>query len=291
MNKQYCDICPINCHIDRSQNTGLCEAPQKLKINTAMLHFGEEPVISGTTGSGTVFFSHCNMKCVYCQNYKISAKGAGTEIEDAQFIETALNLQDKGATNINLVSPTPYTQRLIPILETLKKSGLHIPIVWNSNAYEKVETIKMLEGLVDIYLPDFRYYDDEVAQKYSGITNYRQHAQAAIKEMVRQTGKLSIDEDGIAIFGTLIRILVLPNDINDTKSILKWIHKELGNETYISLMSQYYPAYNAKNFTEINRGINPKEYQELIKEMEILKLENGFIQKPATTPEWTPDFK
>ena len=285
-----CNICPQECNTDRTNNLGFCQAPNYLKINTSQLHYGEEPVISGNSGSGTIFFSHCNMQCCYCQNYKISALGSGFEISPNEFIDTIYKLKKKGAHNINLVSPTPYTSVLVPVLEKLKKSGFDLPIVWNSNAYEKVETLKTLEGLVDIYLPDFRYWNDDVAYSYSNVKNYRETAQNAIKEMYRQTGNLKINEDGIAIFGTLIRLLVLPKNINNTEQIIQWLYVEFGNDLCLSLMSQYYPAYNAKNYDDLGRGVAKAEYEFVMHVLLGLGFENGFIQEPATTPEWTPEF-
>ena len=261
-----------------------------MKINTYQLHYGEEPVLVGDTASGTIFFSHCNMKCCFCQNYKISALGAGYEINEDRFIEICFELRDRRAANINLVSPTPYTVQLIPALDKLKKSNINIPIVWNSNGYEKVETLKRLEGLVDIYLPDFKYWDDNIALKYSGVKDYRTTAQAATKEMYRQTGNLLIDDDGLAYFGILIRLLVLPNNLSQTDKIILWLHDEFGKDIYISLMSQYYPAYKAFEITELNRGITKSEYEIPLNKMAELEMENGFIQEPATTPEWTPNF-
>ena len=291
MTETKCSICPLNCNTDRTTNLGLCNAPSYLKINTSQLHYGEEPVISGNSGSGTIFFSHCNMFCCYCQNYKISACGAGAKISETEFIETAHKLKEKGAHNINLVSPTPYTSYIVPILEKLKKSSFDIPIIWNSNAYEKVETLKSLEGLVDIYLPDFRYWDNDVAYSYSKVKNYRETAQQAIKEMFRQTGNLCINEEEIATSGTLIRLLVLPKNINNTEQIIQWLYDEFGNDIYLSLMSQYYPAHNAKNYDDLKRGVTKDEYEFVMHVMLGLGFENGFIQEPATTPEWTPDFK
>jgi putative pyruvate formate lyase activating enzyme len=229
------------------------------------------------------------MRCCYCQNYRISTLGAGREVSDDEFEKIVLRLQDKDALNINLVSPTPYTLLLLPLLQKIKKK-LKIPIVWNSNAYEKVETLKLLEGIVDIYLPDFRYWNDDIALQYSGITHYRENAQAAIKEMMRQTGNLRVDDDGVAIFGTMIRLLVLPKNINEIDKAIQWIYNEFGNDVYLSLMSQYYPAYKAQNFIELKEGVTKDDYSHVYHIMEGLGFENGFCQEPASTPEWTPEF-
>lgn len=280
-----CQICPNKCLV-----TSFCGAPKKLKINTYQLHYGEEPVLVGGLASGTIFFAHCNMRCCFCQNYKISQLGSGYEIDEEKFLEIVLELKHKNAVNINLVSPTPYSALLIPVLKRLKKSGFDLPIIWNSNGYEDVEILKRLEGLVDIYLPDFKYWDNEIAFKYSEVKNYRENAQSSIAEMYRQTGNLIVDEDELAYFGLMVRLLVLPNNLSQTDKIIEWLNDEFGNKLYISLMSQYYPAYNATLFPELNRGITNKEYQIAVQKMTDLCFENGFIQQPATTPEWTPDF-
>lgn len=296
-NSYICNLCPHNCNIDRETQTGICKAPNHLKINTSLLHFGEEPVLSGKNGSGTIFFSHCNMHCCYCQNYKISALGAGIKYSEDEFIDLILDLQNKGAHNINLVSPTPYTHLIIPALKKIKNKDLKIPVVWNSNAYEKADVIKSLEGLVDIYLPDFRYWNNDNALKYSGVRDYRENAQKAITEMIRQTGKLKIDYDesfenyGLAIFGTLIRILILPENQNMVEAIIQWIYDSFGNDTFISLMAQYYPAYKADNYTELSKAITQEEYDHAVHIIEGLGFENGFIQELGQTPEWTPSFK
>jgi putative pyruvate formate lyase activating enzyme len=230
------------------------------------------------------------MRCVFCQNYIISTNGKGEIIDNNKFRDIILQLQEQGALNINLVSPTPYTHLLIPILTELKKSDLKIPIVWNSNAYENVEIIKQLEGLVEIYLPDFKYWNNDNALKYSNIKNYRESAQESIKEMFRQTGNLVLTEDYIAIFGTMIRLLVLPNNLNGIEYIIEWIFNTFGNEIYLSLMSQYYPTENVK-FELLKRGILTHEYEYALDILHKYGFENGFIQpEPSCTPEWTPSF-
>jgi len=288
--KNKCNSCPIACNADKILKKGFCKAPNFLKINTYQLHYGEEPPLSSSKGSGTIFFSHCNMKCCYCQNYKISDQGTGSRYTEDEFIMMARSLQEKGALNINLVSPTPYTNLLIPALEKLKKNNFSIPIVWNSNAYETVETLKKLEGLVDIYLPDYRYWDNAVAFLYSGIKNYKEVVQAAIKEMYRQTGDLIVDEDGVAIYGTLVRLLFLPENANKVDKMLLWLSETFKKKIHISLLSQYYPTHNAKDYERLQRGITKAEYDYGVNLMLELGFENYFIQEPATTPEWTPNF-
>lgn len=288
-NKSLCNICPLHCNVDRSTKLGYCQAPDYIKVNLAQLHFGEEPFLVGDKGSGTIFLSHCNLHCCYCQNWEISALGRGREYSQQDLLKTMFSLKEKGAVNINLVSPTPYTDLLIPVLQESKKQGLNLPIVWNTNSYETVESLKKLEGLVEIYLADFRYWDENNGLTYSGVSNYRQVASLAIKEMVRQTGHLKLDE-GLAWMGTLIRILVLPNNITGTSSILAWIADNLGTDMTISLMSQYYPTYKSKDFPELNRAITEREYSLARTQLENLAFNNYLLQDLNPSAEWTPDF-
>lgn len=285
-----CNICPHKCGVDRVNTMGFCQAPAQLKINLAQLHFGEEPFLVGNTGSGTIFFSHCNLHCCYCQNYEISAGGRGDLVTETQLVDTLFSLKEQGAVNINLVSPTPYSELLIPVLMKAKDAGLDLPVVWNTNSYESVETLKQLEGLVDIYLADFRYWDNRHSLAYSGVNNYRQVATAAIKEMVRQTGNLKVDA-GIAWMGTLIRILVLPNKITGTGSILEWIAENFGTNIDLSLMSQYYPTYKSKDFPELNRSLTESEYNQAVVTAESLGFENILLQELNPSAEWTPEFR
>lgn len=287
-----CYQCPRLCHIDRKTERGFCKAPDEIKINLYQLHFGEEPVISGPNGSGTIFFSHCNMRCVYCQNYKISDWGNGEIISTDRLAEIMLELQNKGADNINLVSPSHYPDKIKQALVTAKDKGLKIPVIWNSNGYDSVEKLKELEGLIDIYLPDFKYWSNNHALTYSATQNYPEIAKLAIREMYRQVGHLKIDEDSaLAYRGMMIRLLVLPENINEIQYILDWIYDEFGNSTFISLMSQYYPTHRSDEFPEINRPITREEYDYAVHIMEGLGFENGFIQEMGITPEWTPSFK
>ncbi len=290
-NPEKCIQCPHLCQVDRITSLGFCKATNQMKINLYQLHFGEEPVISGTKGSGTIFFSHCNMKCVYCQNYKVSDWGNGQYYSTEQVADIMLELQNKGAHNINLVTPTHYSLQIREALILAKKKGLNISVVWNSNGYENVEILQQLEGLVDIYLVDFRYWDDEYAVKYSAANHYAETAKKAIMEMFRQTGNLKVDEDtDLAYRGVLIRLLILPENINGIQSVLHWIYEEIGNMAFISLMSQYYPTHRADEYPEINRPITREEYDYALHVMEGLGFENGFIQEMGITPEWTPAF-
>lgn len=284
-----CLLCPHECNVDRDVNLGFCQAPNKLKINLAQLHFGEEPIISGNNGSGTIFLSYCNLRCIYCQNYKISALGNGKIISEKSLINTMFKLKEQGANNINFVSPMHYTHLLIPAISKAKKQGLNLPIVWNTNSYEKVETLKKLEGLVDIYLADFRYWDDANALKYSHAINYQKNAKLALKEMLRQTGRIKLD-DGLAWFGTLIRILVMPNNITGTRNIIKWIHDELGTNITISLMAQFYPTHKCAQFPELNRTITTEEYKIGIDALDEFGFDDYYLQELNPSDEWTPDF-
>ncbi len=287
-----CNQCPRMCRINRNTERGFCKAPEQLKINLYQLHFGEEPVISGKNGSGTIFFSHCNMRCVYCQNYKVSNWGNGRMITPEELAEIMLELQEKNATNINLVTPSHYPDLIKKALIMAKDKGLNIPVIWNSNGYDSVEKLKELEGLIDIYLPDFKYWSNNNSLTYSDTQNYPDIAKLAIKEMFRQVGHLKIDEDSqMAYRGLMIRLLVLPENINEIQFILDWIYEEFGNSTYISLMSQYYPTHRSTEFPEINRAINREEYDYAVHILEGLGFENGFTQELGITPEWTPSFK
>jgi putative pyruvate formate lyase activating enzyme len=285
-----CRICPRLCGVDRRTQTGYCRAGIDPIVNLAMLHHGEEPAISGTRGSGTIFFSHCNLRCVYCQNYKISQLGQGEPTSVGKLAEMMLELQSQGAHNVNLVTGTHFTPQIREALLLAKELGLEIPIVWNSSGYELPDTLAEFESLVDIYLPDYRYAGSESAQRCSDAPDYPQAARLAIREMLRQVGHLRCDDDGIAQRGLLIRLLVLPGDSGDIGARMQWIADSLGIETYISLMSQYYPAHRALLMPPLDRGLNPGEYRRALDKVEELGLERGYFQELAQTPDWTPDF-
>lgn len=285
-----CTVCPRNCKTNRYENVGYCNASDKIRINLSQLHFGEEPVLSGKNGSGTIFFSHCNLFCVFCQNYLISYYGNGDDYEVESLATMMLDLQKKKAHNINLVTPTHYTLQIIEAIKIAKSEGLHIPIVWNSSAYEEVKTLKKLEGLVDIYLPDLKYFDAALSLKYSDVPDYPEKAKAAIKEMFWQVGNLKL-ENNIAKSGIMIRILNLPDNINSVDLSLEWINKTFGSEIYISLMSQYYPTHKAIQYPEIARGINQKEFDFAMRIFTEYGFQNGFVQDLSSTNEWMLDFK
>ena len=287
---QACTICPRNCGVNRYQDKGYCQAPAELKINLAQLHFGEEPPISGSQGSGTIFFSHCNLRCVFCQNHLISLQGSGHQISEEELLKIFFDLQAQGAHNINLVTPTHYSIPLISVLKKAKEQGLGIPILWNSSAYESVETLKKLDGLVDMYLPDFKYYHPLYSKKYSHAADYPAIALAALKEMVKQTGFLQEDPGGIATKGVLVRLLLLPNALSGTKDSLRLLADEIGTSLPLSLMAQYYPAGEAVHIAELNRGVKPIEYQTVVETAEEIGFENIFAQELSCDDHWTPKF-
>ncbi|MBP2071110.1 radical SAM protein [Thermoanaerobacterium butyriciformans] len=291
MESQVCNICPRNCNIDRSTKVGFCGMSSEIHVAKAYLHEWEEPCISGSRGSGTVFFTGCNLRCVFCQNYKISQENFGVSISPEKLVDIFINLEKTGAHNINLVTPTIFVPKIKEAIIIARNNGLSIPIVYNSNAYESVESLRSLEGLIDIYLPDLKYYSDEVAVKYSNAPHYFEYATKAILEMYRQVGNPVFDSDGIMKKGIIIRHLILPGKLDETKRILKWIKDNLSNEVYVSLMGQYTPFYNANKYQELNRRISNREYEEAIEYFFEIGLENGFVQDDESASEsFIPDF-
>ncbi|WHE06561.1 radical SAM protein [Thermoanaerobacterium thermosaccharolyticum] len=291
MISQKCNICPRNCNVDRSTKKGFCGMSNDIKVAKAYLHEWEEPCISGTRGSGTVFFTGCNLKCVFCQNYKISQGNFGIGVSTEKLADIFMNLEKSGAHNINLVTPTIFIPKIKEAIIIARNNGLSIPIVYNSNAYENVESLKTLDGLIDIYLPDLKYYNDETAIKYSNAPHYFEFATKAILEMYRQVGNPVFDNDGIMKRGIIIRHLILPGKLDETKKILKWIKDNLSNEVYVSLMGQYIPYYNANKYQELNRRISNREYEEAIEYFFEIGLENGFVQDDESASEsFIPDF-
>ena len=290
---EKCSICPHNCGINRlNGNIGRCKSNGNIKLAMASIHNFEEPCISGENGSGTVFFSNCNMNCVFCQNYKISQQGLGREISIEELAEIFIDEQNKNAENINLVTPTMYVYHIIEAIKIAKNKGLKIPIVYNSNGYENVETIKKLNGYIDIYLPDLKYYDDDLAFKYSGVKNYFENATSAIKEMYNQVGSPVLDENGMMKKGLIIRHLVLPNNLQNSKDVLKWINDNIDKNVFVSVMAQYFPTNRAKEFPEINRKLTKEEYEEIENYLYSLDLDNGYIQELGEhEEEYVPDFE
>ena len=283
---QKCEICPHKCKIDRTKNqVGRCKSKGTVKVALASIHNFEEPCISGRNGSGTVFFSNCNLSCEFCQNYEISQQGLGKEISIERLAEIFIEHQLRGADNINLVSPTSYAVQIIEAIKIAKNNGLKIPIIYNTNGYENIETLKLLEGYIDIYLPDLKYAENDLAKKYSKIENYFEIATSAIKEMYRQVGKNEYDENGIIKAGIIIRHLILPNHTENSKKVLKWIAENMPKNITVSVMAQYFPTYKAKEIKDINRKITKYEYQKIENYLYSLDLENGYIQEMGNNEE------
>ena len=277
---ENCTICPHQCGVDRKKGQiGRCQAKDTVKIALYSVHFFEEPCISGEKGSGTIFFSHCNLNCLYCQNYEISQLGKGKEYTIEQLAEIMLKQQNLGVANINLVTPTSYVTQIIEAIKIAKKNGLNIPIVYNTNSYEKIETLKMLEGYIDVYLPDLKYADDKLGKKYSNINHYFEIATKAIQEMRRQVGPAIFDSNGMMKRGVIIRHLVLPNYIENSKKVLKWLKENIHPEDYISVMAQYFPTYLAKQDKFMNRKLTTEEWEEIENYIEELDFKNGFVQE------------
>jgi putative pyruvate formate lyase activating enzyme len=269
-----CNICPRKCNVDRSQHTGFCNSPDTFRLSRASLHYWEEPCISGKNGSGAVFFSGCNLKCVFCQNYEISHDNKGIEVSDDKLIQIFENLIEQGANNINLVNPTHYCERLAKVLSKWKSP---VPIVYNSSGYESVDSLKLLNGLVDIYLPDYKYSRNDKALKYSKAKDYPEVASLALKEMSRQVGECKFDKNGIMSKGIIIRHLILPSNTNSSLEVLDYLFSTFPN-AYISLMAQYTPYGDLSDYPELQRGITKREYNKVIDYALDLGLEKIFIQ-------------
>ncbi len=273
-----CRLCPRRCGANRkSGEVGVCGAGGSMVAARASLHLWEEPCLSGENGSGTVFFSGCPLKCVFCQNSEISAKLHGKEIDAARLCEIFFELRDKGAHNINLVSPTPYIPEIAIAIKLAKKKGLDIPIVYNSSGYELVESLKQLDGLVDIYLPDFKYMSGALAKKYSHAEDYPELAAEAIREMVRQQPEPKFI-GGMMKRGVIVRHLVLPDQTDDSKAVLRHLYNEFGDKIYFSIMSQYTPVGELEDFPELKRKLSEAEYDEVVDLAIDLGISNGFIQ-------------
>ncbi len=277
---EKCEICPHKCGVDRySQKLGRCKAKDTVKIALYSIHNFEEPCISGKNGSGTIFFSNCNLNCKYCQNYEISQLGKGKEISIDELAKIFIEQQEKGVENINLVTPTSYILQIIEAIKKAKNKGLKIPIVYNTNAYERVESLKLLEGYIDIYLPDLKYAQNNLGEKYSKVPNYFEIATNAIKEMYRQVGKFIINSKGTMEKGIIIRHLVLPNNIENSKKVLKWIKENFEDDVLISVMAQYFPTYLAKEDKELNRKLTKEEFEDIQNYVWDLNIKSGYIQE------------
>lgn len=296
-----CNLCPRRCNADRSKKNGYCGAPERLRVARAALHMWEEPCISGNNGSGAVFFSGCTLRCVFCQNHDIAAGLNGKEISLERLRDIFLELQDKKANNINLVTPSHYVPQIAEALKMAKNQGLRIPVVYNTSSYENVDTLKLMEGLVDIYLPDMKYTDSSLALRYSHAKDYFEVAAKALEEMYRQVEnpvfadeavakRLGIEED-MMIKGIIVRHLCLPGQTEDSKRVLEYIYDNYGDAVYISIMNQYTPLDNVKDIPELNRCVTDEEYSEIIDYAQNLGVVNGFIQEGGAALEsFIPDF-
>lgn len=290
---EKCTLCPRECNVERdAEKVGFCGVPsESIVAARAGLHMWEEPCISGENGSGTVFFSGCTLRCVYCQNYDIARATSGKEITKERLVQIFLELQEKGANNINLVTPTHYTKQIIWAVQTAKKNGLNIPIVYNCSGYEKVETLHLLDGIVDIYLTDFKYMDEMLAERYSKAKDYPEVAKAALAEMVRQTSEAEFDEEGMMKKGVIIRHLLLPGYLENAKAVVKYVYETYKDQVYLSLMNQYTPLPQVKAYPEIDRKVTEEEYEELVDYAIAIGVENGFIQEGETAEEsFIPEF-
>ena len=274
-----CDICPHACGVNRlAGEVGLCGSGRSPRIASAAIHRGEEPPISGSRGSGTIFLSGCTLNCRFCQNFPISQLRNGTDLSTGQLADKMLALQQKGAHNINFVTPSHFTPQILAALYLAIRKGFWLPIVWNTSGYERLDTLQLLDGVVDIYLPDMKYCSNEEAVKLSGATGYTEVNRLALAEMLRQVGHLECDEDGIGVKGLIVRHLVLPEGRAGSAETLAWVADHLGTETHIALMSQYFPAHVAAETPGIARRISAEEYAEAVEALEECELENGWVQ-------------
>ena len=278
---EHCRVCPRDCGVDRLHNEklGFCRSGLNAVVSSVSAHHGEEPPLSGTNGSGTIFLANCNLRCIYCQNYPISQLGNGAERTPGEIACQMVWLQEQGCHNVNLVTPTHFMPQILKALGLARERGFQIPIVYNTSGYESLQALRLLDGIVDIYLADMRYSDEAVGRKYSNAPHYPAVNRAAVKEMYRQVGNLLVDKKGIAVKGLIIRHLVLPNGMSGTAGVMKFLSEEISKDVFISLMAQYFPAYKAGDFKEVARRISADEYEEARRMMEKHGLENGWLQE------------
>ncbi|MCK5115989.1 MAG: radical SAM protein [Candidatus Aegiribacteria sp.] len=285
-----CRLCGRKCGVNRlAGERGYCGAGKLPEIASSCVHRGEEPVLTGSFGVGNIFLGRCNMKCVFCQNHSISQPDGSAakdwDSSSAEISEILLRFQRQECPTAGFVSPTHYSPQIFEALSLAASKGFSLPIIYNTNGYDSEELLSLLDGMVDIYLPDFKYWNSEYANIYSGAQDYPQVARNAIREMHRQVGTLRTDSSGTALRGLIIRLLVLPGGIAGTADVLRFIARELGNDVFVSLMSQYYPAHNASGFPPLSRKLRPEEYSEVVDLLEELGFENGWVQDPLTSPE------
>ena len=287
-----CILCPRECHVNRlAGERGACEESGMLRAGRAALHMWEEPCLSGKKGSGAVFFSGCSLGCVFCQNLSIAKEGKGKELSTRRLAEIFLELQEKGAANINLVTGEHFVPRILDALDLAREAGLSLPVVYNSSGYEKAETIEHLKGYVDVYLPDFKYWDPDLAKQFSHASDYRERAIETIAEMVKQAGEPVFDREGYIQKGVIVRHLVLPGHVKDSRNILEYLYHTYGNRIYISIMSQYTPMGQFEKFPELNRKVTRREYKRVLDFALELGVENGFFQEgEAARESFIPAF-
>ncbi len=294
-----CRLCPRNCEVDRSQGEGFCKSGSEIKAARAALHFYEEPFLSGVSGSGVIFFSGCSLQCIYCQNKQISREGTGKMISVERLTEIFFELKEKGALNINLVTGTHFTPTIAKAIEKAKTAGLDLPVIWNSSGYEYAETLKMLEGLVDIYLPDFKTLDCRIGQRYFKAADYPERAKDALVQMVKAAGEMTFDssekalkefEEGLMNKGVCVRHLVTPGNAEDSKSVIRYLHETYGDDIWISIMSQYTPM-ETYDLSELNQTVSEDEYEEIVDFAIDLGVTNCMIQEGSSVGEsFTPEF-
>lgn len=289
---ENCTLCPRNCKVNRTLNEkGFCQSGDKIKVSRAALHFFEEPCISNKKGSGAIFFSGCNLRCVFCQNDLISSKNFGVEITVDRLVEIYFELREKGACNINLVTPSHFVSLIAVSLQKAKEKGFDLPIIYNTSSYENVETLKLLDGLIDVYLPDLKYYDDVYGEKYSNAKEYFSVASKAIAEMYRQVGENQFNKDGMIEKGVIVRHLVMPGLVENSKKVIHYLYKTYQNSIYLSIMNQFTPNSNLEKYPEINRAITEEEYESVLQYAILIGVENAFIQEGGTVSEsFIPEF-
>jgi putative pyruvate formate lyase activating enzyme len=273
-----CTLCPLSCGVDRRIQRGACRTSRWAEVASINVHSGEEPPISGKRGSGTIFFSHCNLHCVYCQNYPISQYGHGRTIQPLELADMMMDLQQRGCHNVNFVTPSHMVVQILEALLFAVEKGFCLPLVYNTSGYDSLQALALLDGIIDIYMPDMRYANDEIAASLSGVKDYVEVNRVAIREMHRQVGDLQLDEDGIAVRGLLIRHLILPSDLAGTRQTLQFIAQEISPHSHISLMSQYFPAYLATGHAQIGRKITRAEYTRAMLALKEFGIENGWLQ-------------
>ncbi len=288
-----CEVCPRKCRVNRNEDEkGYCRTGKDALVASYCVHRGEEPPISGINGSGTVFFANCNLSCIFCQNYEISQKWSNQagRVSTEELADIFLELEARGVHNINWVSPSHIVPQAVEALFIAAKKGLSIPVVYNSNGYDSLEILKIIDSLIDIYLPDLKYFDDFCAKQLSDVPNYVENAKTAVQEMWRQKGELILDRNGVAIKGVLVRHLVLPERLSQSEEVIKFLSEKISPQISLSLMSQYYPAHKAKLDPKINRPITEEEYEETLKALEKFGITKGFVQENSSHLHYRPDF-